>query len=226
MRVSAIGMNETERVSVISMEANQAGIDATVRSRRAIMDRLESRLLEGPGLPEVDVSEMTSYADPLDKFVSMLHSVGGESHLISRPEEAGEILADIPVFAEAKRVASLVPLVAKGNVDVSMVDDPHALSTLDWAIVPGEFLIAENGAIWIDGARLPHRVMIFIAQYLAIVVSKNQIVHHMHEAYARIGKPPKPFGVFVAGPSKTADIEQSLVLGAHGCRALQVFLTD
>jgi L-lactate dehydrogenase complex protein LldG len=32
------------------------------------------------------------------------------------------------------------------------------------------------------------------------------------------------FGVFLAGPSKTADIEQSLVLGAHGARGLVVFL--
>ena len=85
--------------------------------------------------------------------------------------------------------------------------------------------MAENGAIWIDGNTLPHRVMLFIPQYLAIVVSRSQIVHHMHQAYARVGKPPHTFGIFVSGPSKTADIEQSLVLGAHGCRALQVFMT-
>jgi L-lactate dehydrogenase complex protein LldG len=34
------------------------------------------------------------------------------------------------------------------------------------------------------------------------------------------------FGTFIAGPSKTADIEQSLVLGAHGPRSLIVFLLD
>jgi L-lactate dehydrogenase complex protein LldG len=110
-------------------------------------------------------------------------------------------------------------------LDVSSVDDPHDLEALDWVIVPGCFLVAENGAIWVDGATLPHRVMLFIPQYLAIVVSRSQVVHHMHEAYAKIGAPAPGFGVFVSGPSKTADIEQSLVLGAHGCRKLQVFLT-
>ena len=46
----------------------------------------------------------------------------------------------------------------------------------------------------------------------------------MHEAYQKIGNSEYGFGSFIAGPSKTADIEQSLVLGAHGARGLTVFL--
>jgi L-lactate dehydrogenase complex protein LldG len=46
----------------------------------------------------------------------------------------------------------------------------------------------------------------------------------MHEAYARIGSADYGFGAFIAGPSKTADIEQSLVLGAHGSKTMVVFL--
>jgi L-lactate dehydrogenase complex protein LldG len=46
----------------------------------------------------------------------------------------------------------------------------------------------------------------------------------MHEAYSKIGEQQYGFGVFIAGPSKTADIEQSLVLGAHGPRSMTVFL--
>ncbi len=46
----------------------------------------------------------------------------------------------------------------------------------------------------------------------------------MHEAYERIDLLQTGFGLFLAGPSKTADIEQSLVIGAHGARSLTVFL--
>ncbi len=203
-----------------------AGTKPTTTSRRSIMDRLESRLVDGPELPEVDPQRLTEFEDPVKQFCDLLRMVGGEPHLIDHPEQATAILDQIPVFATASRIASLVPEIAEGNVDLTMTDDPHALATLDWTIVRGDFAVAENGAIWIDGNTLPHRVMLFIAQYLAIVVSRKQIVHHMHQAYARVGKPPHPFGIFVSGPSKTADIEQSLVLGAHGCRALQVFLTE
>ena len=48
----------------------------------------------------------------------------------------------------------------------------------------------------------------------------------MQQAYQRIGNQEYGFGTFIAGPSKTADIEQSLVLGAHGARGLIVFLLD
>jgi L-lactate dehydrogenase complex protein LldG len=58
------------------------------------------------------------------------------------------------------------------------------------------------------------------------------MVADMHEAYTQIAKLEETgageygFGTFIAGPSKTADIEQSLVLGAHGPRSLIVFLLD
>ena len=195
------------------------------KSKRAIMDRLASRLVDASPLPTLDGSQLTHYDDPVAKFTEMLTLVGGQAHSIERAEEAKGILDSIPAFADAQQIASLVPEAVQGNVDASTVDDPHSLSSLDWVIARGEFMVAENGAIWVDGSTLPHRVMLFIPQYLALVVSRSQVVHHMHQAYARIGHPKPGFGVFVSGPSKTADIEQNLVIGAHGCRTLQVFLT-
>jgi L-lactate dehydrogenase complex protein LldG len=47
----------------------------------------------------------------------------------------------------------------------------------------------------------------------------------MHEAYARIEMDPKyNFGTFISGPSKTADIEQALVMGAQAARGVTVVL--
>lgn len=198
---------------------------ATTKSRQTILDRLMAKVVESPGLPTPDPLKLTRFDDPLAKFSEVLETVGGQVHLVDDPRQVAKILGKIEVFANAERIVSLVPEAADNTFDISSIDDPHDLSAVDWTIARGDFFVAENGAIWIDGQTLPHRVLLFIAQYLAIVVSRREFVHHMHDAYARIEAPKSPFGVFVSGPSKTADIEQSLVLGAHGCRALQVFLT-
>ncbi len=201
-----------------------ASIDAITTSRQAILDRLKSSIVDIPKLPLADPMKLTRFADPLAKFGEMLAFVGGELHVVESADQVASILASIPVYRDAERVASLAPEIVPGNVDAAAIDDPHALASLDWTIARGEFAIAENGAIWIEGDSMPHRVMLFIAQYLAIIVPRGEIVSNMHEAYARIGLPKPGFGIFVSGPSKTADIEQSLVIGAHGCRKLQVFV--
>ena len=111
-----------------------------------------------------------------------------------------------------------------GNVDLSAVDDPHELEDLDFVVYKADFAVAENGAVFVSDHELKHRVVFFITQYLVLVVDQQAIVHNMHEAYARSDIPKPGFGLFLSGPSKTADIEQSLVIGAHGCREMQVFL--
>ncbi|HSJ68730.1 MAG TPA: LUD domain-containing protein, partial [Anditalea sp.] len=88
----------------------------------------------------------------------------------------------------------------------------------------GQFGVAENGAIWLDEEDLEFRILPFITEHLVIVLDKSKLVGNMHQAYARIGNTPSGFGLFTAGPSKTADIEQSLVIGAHGAKSLKVVL--
>lgn len=193
-------------------------------SRNGVLERLRNYQVDAPGLPRVDSAKLVQFDNPIETFGQLLTSVGGQMHEVSDVSEVLTRLKTIPEFVSAKQIASLVPGAIEGNVDASAIDDPHGLAKLDWVIAPGEFMIAENGAIWVDGNKLPHRVMLFIPQYVAIVVTRDAIVHNLHEAYARIGNPEPGFGVFVSGPSKTADIEQSLVLGAHGCRTLQVFV--
>ena len=194
-------------------------------SKRAILDRLNTRPIRSTPLPEVDPARLSRFEDPIAKFREMLEFVGAQVHVVSGADQVREQLESLAEFRDAKNIASVDHDVTPGNVDATAVEDPHELESLDWFIARGEFVVAENGAIWIDGQTLPHRVLLFIAQYLAIVVPTTQVVHNMHEAYARIGTPDPGFGAFVSGPSKTADIEQSLVLGAHGCRTLNVFLS-
>lgn len=204
---------------------------ANSNSRQRILDRLRSIPIEAEAVAPIDTSRLVHYDDPVAKFTEILTLIGGTVHTIEQPGQVGEILGTLPEFNAARQIASLVPEAVQGSFHCPQVDDPHALASLDWAIVHGEFAVAENGAVWVHPTNLTERTMLFITQHLAVVVSRSAIAMHMHDAYQRVraaghdGLSGLDFGVFICGPSKTADIEQSLVIGAHGCRTMHVFLT-
>ena len=83
--------------------------------------------------------------------------------------------------------------------------------------------MAENGAVWIE-QDVKQRALYFISEKLVILLDKGRIVNYMHEAYKRIHTGEYGFGTYISGPSKTADIEQALVMGAHGARDVMVII--
>ncbi|OOG75376.1 LUD domain-containing protein [Algoriphagus sp. A40] len=107
---------------------------------------------------------------------------------------------------------------------ISLPEDPHELEDLGLAILDGQFGVAENGAIWLEDSNLGLRALPFITEHLVIVLNRKNLVETMHQGYNLIGNAESGFGLFIAGPSKTADIEQSLVIGAHGAKSLRVVL--
>jgi len=98
------------------------------------------------------------------------------------------------------------------------------LNSLETVLVEGQLGVAENGAIWLDDSNFPNRLVPFITQQLIIKLDSTQIVSDMHQAYCQVNIESSGFGVFISGPSKTADIEQSLVYGAHGAKEVIVIL--
>lgn len=194
-------------------------------SKRAILDAIRRQAPRAAPLPEL-VREWIRYESPRQQFTTVLESVGGRCVVVRDAQEINRELATLPAYREAKQICSLVPGVGEGSVDLSAVADPHELEAIDFAILPGEFAVAENGAVWVTDERVPQRVIYFIAQHLALVVPGREVVDNMHQAYQRLSFAKAGFGVFISGPSKTADIEQSLVIGAHGARSLTVFLVD
>ena len=127
-------------------------------------------------------------------------------------------------YPDAKSVFSKVDGYPSRSLPEGVERDPHLLREADLAVLPASLGVAENGAVWVSERDIGPRVSPFIPQHLVIVLPKQELVWNMHEAYRRIRIDDDGFGVFIAGPSKTADIEQSLVVGAQAARSLSVIL--
>lgn len=154
----------------------------------------------------------------VERFTAVLTSIGGTVVWLDGLAQLVPTLQQL--FPEARLSAS--PLFA-ATVAVDAQSPTETLADIDLAVLPGEIGVAENGAIWLPEANMLHRALPTITQHLVLVLDHCRLVATMHQAYAQLPN-TGGYGAFIAGPSKTADIEQSLVIGAHGARSLVVLL--
>jgi len=107
-----------------------------------------------------------------------------------------------------------------------MQKNKNELQTLDYAFIKGDIAIAENGAVWLNDESFVNRLLPFICKHLCLVINTKNIVCNLHEAYQKIRINETGFGVFISGPSKTADIEQTLVIGAQAALNVTVYIIE
>lgn len=182
-------------------------------SKEKILNSIrENNIVKGVKLPSYENFGI-KFDNKFETFSTMLESVGGKALVIEK-EDLDKTIKEL--YPDEKVIASNVDFCSLGNFDSNSQDDAHNLKDIDLAIVKGNFAVAENGAIWMKDESNRHRSLYFIAQNIVIVINENEIVNNMHEAYEKLSFDKAGFGVFISGPSKTADIEQSLVIGAHG----------
>ena len=160
------------------------------------------------------------YMDKREQFIKITEAVGGKVEVLG-DRNLKELIDTI--FPDAVNIVSNVDSFSQDFINPDDYERPHDLQKVDLAIVKGEFGVAENGAIWIP-QNVYHRAVYFISEYIVILLDQNSIVNNMHEAYEELKPAEGGYGVFVSGPSKTADIEQALVVGAHGPKGAVVIL--
>ena len=189
-------------------------------SRNEILGRIRKYRQIACEMPEITIEGIT-YPDMMAQFSSSVKQVGGEVAEISEGEDINELIRTL--YPEAITIASHLKGLSLSTINPDNVSDPHELDGLDLAVIEGELGVAENGCVWIP-QRERQKVVYFIADHLVILLNKRKIVNNMHEAYKNVSLKEKNFGVFISGPSKTADIEQALVIGAHGAKGVTVIL--
>jgi L-lactate dehydrogenase complex protein LldG len=191
-----------------------------VTARDEVLGRLRAQHVPQVDLPALD-GNWIRYADPRERFREALSEAAGAVVSVGIGTTLQEVVATLDVVRSARRWVSLSPVVtATGHAP----EQPHDFRDVDVVVVAARFGVAENGALWIDGTAAPVRAALFLAEHLVVLLQQGEIVDNMHQAYERIdvSLADNAYGCFMCGPSKTADIEQALVVGAHGPRSLTV----
>jgi L-lactate dehydrogenase complex protein LldG len=187
-------------------------------SRSEILARIRKNQPAPLPLPDVPTFDSGVTATLLERFKAGVLRMGGK--FVDPPADNLDKLIK-RLFPEAKIVCSAVPEVA-GNRKLDRVRSPAKLRDVDVGVVRAVFGVAETGSLWLTEAQFKVSSLGFLAQHLVVLLDPARIVDNMHHAYRERAQFDAPYGVFMTGPSATADIEGVLIHGAQGIRTLTV----
>ena len=166
-----------------------------------------------------------------DQFQENLELVSGKVFRVINLEEAITRIKQISeqekwsnVFCLDKKLQSSL------NGKLFYRQSPEDFRSLQAAITPCEFLVAHLGSVLVSSnGESGRRLYVFPETHL-VIAHQGQLVEYLDEALIRLqekydGQLPSMI-TNITGPSRTADIEKTLIKGMHGPRKLLVFLCD
>ena len=208
-------------------------------ARDAVLARIRSALAAGPAPlpPEPDwtapVHPPLSDADVVVAFAESFRRVGGEFYYC---ETLPELAAQIAGFRQRQQVGP--PFVWEPEMQALLytagvafrADETDFVAQADLSLTSCEALVARTGSVLVSaGTASGRRLSIYPDQHL-VLARPSQVVAEIGDALqlvqARYGGQLPSMVSLTSGPSRTADIEKTLVLGAHGPRRLALFLLE
>ncbi|MES1215442.1 MAG: LUD domain-containing protein [Bacteroidota bacterium] len=190
-------------------------------TREKILEAVLQNQPAATPLPDISIFKGQGN-DLVQKYMDVFRTIGGSSFVVNDMAAIKELINKN--FDISKRIVTTLPELSDSFEVISGDVDPHSYENIELAIIKAHFSVAENGAVWLTEEVMGQRIIPYICQHLAVIVQAENIVPTLHEAYEKIGTGDYGFGGFIGGPSKTADIEQALVLGAHGPLSMTVFI--
>jgi L-lactate dehydrogenase complex protein LldG len=206
-------------------------------SREKVLKRVRDGLIEKtePPFPVID-QESSVYkdiTDPLDvNFAQELVKVAGKFVYCESEDEFTSLLKQFILEKDWSVMFCLDPILQKILREAGIPFVSHQEEFLDSriGITRCEYLIARLGSIMVSSHLSPGRKINVYPDIHLVLAYTSQLVPDLKQAISAIRKKynhnyPSMISL-ITGPSRTADIEKTLVLGAHGPRELYVFLID
>lgn len=200
-------------------------------ARQEILNKLKQAVHKMPKKPDFNTPVYHSIKEPLYLvFKENLEKVNGSVYICNSEQE---VFKELKVFLKSYNKNQVVckeedikKQLSKQNIAYSQAE--KLPKSIEVGITSCEYLIAHTGSVMVSSAQKGGRQM-FVYPPIHIVISKkSQLVDYLKAAYSGI---QKKYGeslpsqiTLITGPSRTADIEKTLVMGAHGPRELHVYI--
>ena len=166
------------------------------------------------------------------RFVSKLEAVAGTaarvSSLAAVPDAVVDYLSAQALSLEV--VMASAPMLAQLDWPASLKIERRVARREDRVTVTGAFAgVAETGSLVLVSGRESPTTLNFLPDVHIVVLRREQIVAHIEDVWSQLRSElaamPRTIN-FITGPSRTADVEQTIQLGAHGPRSLHVILVQ
>lgn len=208
-----------------------------VTSREEIFKRVRNASMVATENPYSNV-DLDSSIYPINDedlevvFAEELNHIGGNFVYCENFEELKYNLSSLAisqnwktVFTAHSKISSLLD-----DLEINNKNTNSDYSKTNVSITSCEALVARLGSIVISSKQANGKRLNFIPDTHIVIAYREQIVPDIKAATAYIAKKygnewPSMISV-ITGPSRTADIEKTLVMGAHGPRSLIVFLME
>ncbi|GAA4367035.1 lactate utilization protein C [Hymenobacter saemangeumensis] len=207
-------------------------------SREAILARIRQGLQQPAPLPvrpdfEQPVHPPLSSDDKVVAFAESFQRVGGEFYYC---ESLPHLAAQLASFQQRQQLGppivwepALQELLRRAGLKY-VADETGFIEQADLGMTSCEALVARTGSVLVSAASASgRRLSVYPDQHL-VLARPSQVVAEIGEALQvvqqRYGSKPPSMVSLTTGPSRTADIEKTLVLGAHGPRRIALFLLE
>lgn len=193
-------------------------------AKQGVLENIRKYTTHREPHPDINTLQATIYPDKVAKFESVISEVGGRLVEIKPGDDLAALIREL--YPEAQRFISVLPLPGLGALKPSEAGGPAEMNGTDVSILETPIGVCENGCCWVQQED-EWRTEFFISENLVFILDRKDLYDNMHQAMKRVRElinPESAFSGFISGPSKTADIEQALVMGAHGARGVTVLL--